>query len=179
MKIWLEDMATGKPANLSYKTTLSAGFDIPVRVGFDQQRGTNRIPLVRNSPATVVGTGLRLRYEATQEEIDQGLPFLMLTPRSSSVKNGIRLMNSPAVIDLDYEGEIMLQLKNEHPHHNALYIGDGDTYVQGMFISTFRGEFEILNKVRGTGGLGSTDEPKEEITKATKVATSKPSTAKK
>jgi dUTPase len=184
MRIWLEDIETGKPAELSYKTTLSAGFDIPCKVVFDEQRGITKIPLVRNSTPTVVSTGLRLRYEATEAEIASGLPFLMLVPRSSSVKHGIRLMNSPAVIDLDYEGEIVLQLQNEHPRHNAIYIGSGESYVQGMFISTVRADFEVVNKIRGKGGLGSTtttsqeEEPAKQIFKATKVATSKPSTTK-
>jgi len=59
----------------------------------------------------------------------------------------------------------------------VLYIGDGDNYVQGIVVSTIKADFEVLNKVRGEGGLGSTDEIKEEVVSTT--STSKPSTAKK
>lgn len=82
---------------------------------------------------------------------------LLVTPRSGlAYKYGVTVLNSPGLIDNDYEGEIGVILIN----HGAkeFVIEKGMRIAQLIPIPTVKFDFEnkLCDIVRGTGGFGST-----------------------
>ena len=74
-------------------------------------------------------------------------------PRSGlALKHGISLPNTPATIDSDYRGELMIALGNLRPTTFRI--------VQLIFarveVATFREVSELPASARGEGGFGST-----------------------
>jgi dUTP pyrophosphatase len=84
----------------------------------------------------------------------------LLLPKSGfSTKLGIKLGNDVGLIDSDYQGEIIVSLKNEGDQ--AQKIRHGDRIAQMLFLPTLRPQFNIVDEFslitdRGAGGFGST-----------------------
>lgn len=87
-----------------------------------------------------------------------GNMYLQIVPRSGiGFKTGVRLANTLAVIDSDYqnspnEGHIMLKLV---PGFKELSAQVGDRIAQGIFLKYYTTDDDNTEAVR-TGGLGST-----------------------
>lgn len=90
------------------------------------------------------------------------IPFmyeLLLRPRSGlAIRNGISLVNTPATLDEDYTGEIMVLLIN---HGEATFVvHHGDRIAQGSIhpvtrVTITEGVVDKKTK-RGSGKFGST-----------------------
>ena len=89
---------------------------------------------------------------------------LFLAPRSGlGCNNNIVLGNSIGIVDSDYQGEIILCVKNNSlPEHGELFfIEPGMKLAQGIFVRVEQVTFlavEDFDKIteRGAGGFGST-----------------------
>lgn len=91
-------------------------------------------------------------------EIPEGY-FGMIVPRSgSAIKHGLLVKNSPAIIDSDYRGEVLVALWNTG--HIEKEILTGDRIAQMLILPyvkvTVEEVDELLTTVRGEGGIGST-----------------------
>lgn len=84
---------------------------------------------------------------------------LILAPRSSNAKKGIRLGNGIGIIDQDYCGptdELKLALHNVS---DMPYIVEaGERIAQGMFVPVTRAQFEEVSELTSPnrGGFGTT-----------------------
>ncbi len=121
----------------------SAGYDL--RIALDV-----RIPV---GQSVLVGTGVKV-------EIPEGYTGFV-TPRSSTGKKGLSLTNTVAIIDSDYQGEILLDILNSG---RQTFLGyRGDRLFQLVIVPTFTDKilyvdtFETKTK-RSEGGFGSTGE---------------------
>ena len=83
----------------------------------------------------------------------------MIMPRSGLGVNGIMPANVLGLIDSDYQGELIVHLKN---HGNEKFlIQNGDRIAQLVFMPVEHVMFSIVDKFshitdRGEGGFGST-----------------------
>lgn len=90
---------------------------------------------------------------------DPGL-VAILAPRSGlGIKHGIVLANTIGVIDSDYQGEIMVGLRNQG---NSPYtVQPGERICQMLFMPVVQADLRVVaafseESVRGSGGFGST-----------------------
>ena len=83
----------------------------------------------------------------------------IIMPRSGLAVRGIMPANVLGLIDSDYQGELIVHLKN---HSNAEYVvQNGDRIAQLVFMPVFQAEFTVVDDwsvrtKRGEGGFGST-----------------------
>jgi dUTP pyrophosphatase len=83
----------------------------------------------------------------------------IIMPRSGLAVRGIMPANVLGLIDSDYQGELIVHLKN---HSNAAYlVQNGDRIAQLVFMPVFQAQFTIVDDwsvrtKRGEGGFGST-----------------------
>jgi len=83
----------------------------------------------------------------------------VIMPRSGLGIKGILPANVVGLIDSDYQGELIVHLKN---HSNAEHlIQNGDRIAQLVFMPVFQAHFTIVDDwsvrtKRGEGGFGST-----------------------
>lgn len=77
---------------------------------------------------------------------------LIITPRSSTCKRGLILMNSPSIIDADYHGEIMFPLYNLTAE--PITLQSGERVTQGIFLKY--GTLGDTVTQQRVGGFGST-----------------------
>lgn len=82
-----------------------------------------------------------------------------IRPRSGlALRHGITLPNTPATIDSDYRGELMIMLVNLG--HEAFEVTRGMRIAQMVIARvepvTFRAVAELPGSERGAGGFGST-----------------------
>lgn len=120
-------------------TQYSAGYDIftPVDIYLEPNQ------------EVVVKTGLR--YETT--EIDE---FVGLYPRSGlGFKYYCRLANTVGIVDADYEGEIMVKVRNES--NKKMFVDKGNAICQAIIQQYLRLEPDFRDDIERTGGFGSTD----------------------
>lgn len=124
--------------------------------------------------ATVGSAGMDLRaLEHTVIHPGETIPFSMgyriyigdhtlcgmIMPRSGLGIKGILPANVLGLIDSDYQGELIVHLKN---HSNAEYlIQNGDRIAQLVIMPVFQAQFTIVDDwsvrtKRGHGGFGST-----------------------
>ncbi len=90
-------------------------------------------------------------------EIPQGYE-MQVRPRSGlALKNGISVLNTPATIDSDYRGEVMIILINLSKEDFA--IKQNDRIAQGVIQEVMQVEFEetqnLSQSERGIKGFGS------------------------
>ena len=83
---------------------------------------------------------------------------VQLRPRSGlALKHGISLPNTPATIDSDYRGELMVALINWGPE--PFQVTRGMRIAQMMLARVERAAFQVVEElpvsVRGEGGFGS------------------------
>lgn len=121
-------------------TRLSAGSDI---------RSDEDVTIEPHSRA-LVHTGLFLRIPENF--------FLDIRPRSGlALKHGITLLNTPATIDADYRGEIMVLLFNTS--EKAFIIHTGDRIAQALLMRRYDITWKPVKSLdetsRGTDGFGS------------------------
>ena len=86
---------------------------------------------------------------------------IQIRPRSSLAKNWILIPNSPATIDNDYRGEIIVLLLNVGK--SVYQIKKGGKYAQLVISRVVRGvEFQLTEEVsgtqRGAKGFGSSND---------------------
>jgi len=103
----------------------------------------------------LIPTGVRVKIEPGW--------WLGLLPRSGhGFRYRVQLDNTMGVIDSDYyhadnEGHIMVKLSNDSLTGKHLRLNEGDSFVQGIFLS-----YGITRNDRAegerTGGFGSTDQ---------------------
>ena len=105
--------------------------------------------------AVKVGTGVKV-------EIPKGHMGLVV-PRSSTGKKGLELINTVGVIDSDYQGEIILNIRNVS---RETYLGyKYDALFQLIIVPIMTDTIVFVEKFntttdRGDGGFGSTDKEK-------------------
>jgi dUTP pyrophosphatase len=158
MKISLVDK-DGNPAEVSYATKYSAGFDIKADLTSLGRGESATVALPINGGARKIPTGLFLNVEG--EPDGNEVPALMIVPRSGKSLEGLRVSNSPGIIDADYEGEIMIIVDLDTPSVGyGRPIKHGDKIAQGVFIMVPRFDIEAQDVERGDGGFGSTDKKK-------------------
>lgn len=88
----------------------------------------------------------------------------LLIPRSSMGSCGLELVNTTGVIDSDYRGELIAQVRNKLADTTELRIRPGDRIVQLVIVPavtfatiTYKENFdENEATARGEGGFGST-----------------------
>lgn len=109
-------------------------------------------PIIKIKPngAVLIKTGLSF-------EIPKGFE-LQIRPRSSLAKKLITIPNSPATIDSDFRGEVMILLHNQG--NEMLEIEKGERIAQGIICPVYQANFQIVEELsetsRGSGGFGST-----------------------
>ena len=83
-----------------------------------------------------------------------------ILPRSGlATKHGIKLANTVGLIDSDYQGEIIVALKNDSDR--IFTVNPLDRIAQLVILPTFRAQFNVVDEFssvteRGDGGFGST-----------------------
>ncbi|BBK29955.1 deoxyuridine 5'-triphosphate nucleotidohydrolase [Allostella humosa] len=133
-----------------YQTPMAAGIDLVACLDLP-------LALHPQAPAILVPTGIAIHMA------DPGMAA-MLYPRSGLAhKKGLVLGNGVAVIDPDYQGEIMVSVWNRNPTSgmDVITIQPGDRIAQMVFVPILRPELTVVAEFsapsdRGTGGFGST-----------------------
>lgn len=124
----------------AHETSLSTGFDLVAAI--------NDPAKLHPGKREIIPTGLRLK-----KPLPLGVDFQIRSRSGLAARNGVFVLNSPATIDADYEGEILVILANLG---DVLYtITRGMRIAQGV-LSTFTQLESKKDKERGSGGLGST-----------------------
>jgi dUTP pyrophosphatase len=124
------------------QTTGSAGYDVcSADADFTLQPSERRL----------VRTGLALAIPAGFEA--------QIRPRSGlALKHGLTLPNTPATIDSDYRGELMIAMINLGTA--AVTVARGTRIAQMVFQRVEAVELKLVNALphseRGAGGFGST-----------------------
>lgn len=126
-----------------YESSGAAGLDVPAALREPQTIAPGEVARVP--------TGLQLEIPAGYE--------LQLRPRSGlAARHGLTLANSPATIDSDYRGEVLVLLHNLGPE--PVVIERGTRIAQMVLQRVPRLEWEetaaLAETARGEGGLGST-----------------------
>lgn len=136
------------PHPLEYKTVLSSGIDVPALL-VDVKGEKYKITLLPGE-RKAIPTGYCCKLNPNYE--------LQIRPRSGlALKHGITVLNSPATIDADYEGHIMVILINLDNDYEYT-INDGDRIAQ-FVVAPIERELNYVNfksDLRGENGFGST-----------------------
>lgn len=135
---------TSPKAHMPRRMTIGAG-------GFDLEACLDMPMFIPPGATCLVPTGLRL-------EIPQMAAALIL-PRSGLSLAGVRIANSPGLIDADYRGEIMVALHNTQ---DVAYVVEPFSRVAQLLVIsltavTFTEAEDLSESSRGAGGFGSTD----------------------
>lgn len=81
-----------------------------------------------------------------------------IRPRSSSIKRGLVVPNSPGTIDSDYRGEVRVLLRNVSPQ--PVTVQRGDRIAQMVIKEVPQVNLVVVDAIsdteRGAGGFGST-----------------------
>lgn len=91
-------------------------------------------------------------------EIPRGY-YIEVKPRSGlASKRQLIILNSPAIIDSDYRGEVMVYMKSLNST-DSVVINEGDRFAQMSLKKVLDFEFEEVEELtkteRGAGGFGS------------------------
>ena len=87
--------------------------------------------------------------------------FALLAPRSSLGIRGIHLANLVGIIDSDYQGELIVHLKDKSRHPEPYIVEEGQRIAQLLVLQYHPVVWEVVDKFsysseRGEGGFGST-----------------------
>lgn len=135
-----------KGESLHYATEGSIGFDLYASVDHKIE--------IKSMSRLLIPTGVRIYSPETS---------WFIYPRSGiAAKFGVTLMNSVAVIDSDYLGEIKVCLFNSG--ENTFVVEPGMRIAQGVINNVDKFEFKEIDEAsfenihteRGAGGFGST-----------------------
>lgn len=132
----------------------SAGYDLHC-VNWEKgtpKTGYERLFEIRPRQIVDFGTGTRLHIK--NPDIVGNLYL-----RSSWCKKGLQLTNSVGVIDSDYQGEIICQVRNDSDR--PVFVERGDRFAQIVFHRIVRPWLRKVSRFseetsRGEGGFGST-----------------------
>jgi len=91
-------------------------------------------------------------------EIPEGYEMQIRSRSGLAVNHGVAVLNSPATIDSDYRGELMVILTN---HGDAAYeVRSGDRIAQLLLAEVIRMKPTVVESLSSTGraggGLGHT-----------------------
>jgi len=107
--------------------------------------------LITNGKLVKVHTGLAV-------EIQEGY-CLEIYPRSGIASNGVIIPNSPAVIDSDYRGEVIICLYGLFVNR-IMSFGVGSKIAQARLVKLVPTSIKVVSNLsetkRGSGGFGST-----------------------
>lgn len=137
----LVNLDMSEATHLFYATRLSACFDIPA----------NENVVIPAGEVRLVSTGLRLLRNFSTYQLFE----LQLRSRSGlAVNNYVSVLNAPATIDIDFEGEIKVILMN---HGKLEYrVSKGERIAQATFAPVHRClSVRVLDNDRCEGGFGS------------------------
>lgn len=102
---------------------------------------------------TVIDTGVRFDGDVCNRFSLDSMWFMGIVPRSGlSFKYGLRIINTVAIIDMDYRDTIKLKITVDAPYRLA----KGDRFAQGILIPFGIFYDEIEPKTARIGGFGST-----------------------
>jgi dUTP pyrophosphatase len=158
--------------NLTYATSGSAAADLHADVA--RVKGTREGPRFlmqhrehpeRDTMDMQPGDRLKVPTGVMAKDVFDRLPksdnyeyALQVLPRSGLSWNGLCIVNSPGLIDPDYEGEILVAL--EHVGYEdgpGIVINQGDRIAQLIAVPFIRiPGVPAGTGVRGNGGFGST-----------------------
>lgn len=142
-RLKIEVINTSKNKLPEYSTIMSAGMDI---------RSNNADPIVLGPlERCLVPTGLHIALPKGYEA--------QIRPRSGlAIKKGITVCNSPATIDADFRGEVMVILINLSS--DFFEINNGDRIAQMVIARHEQAEWTEVQTLdeteRGSGGFGHT-----------------------
>ena len=96
-------------------------------------------------------------------EVPKGYGLFIYSRSGQGFKNHVTLVNGTGLIDSDYRGEVMVELRNDHP--DKVYTYNRDTAIaQGVILEVPRIKFNVVESLtttkRGEKGFGSTDKEK-------------------
>lgn len=93
-------------------------------------------------------------------EIPEGHAMFVFSRSGQGFKKDIRLANCVGVIDSDYRGELMVKLAYDGWRGGNSLAHEGDRVAQAVILPVPKVAFEevsqLVNTLRGNGGLGST-----------------------
>lgn len=139
---------------------LSDNAVLPVRgtpgsAGYDLYLPTDTPETVTIYPGEVKSFCLGFAIDLCSPEI-----VMLMFPRSGTGSGGLHLANVCGVIDSDYQGEVILKLKNNS--NDRLLINSKKAVAQALFVPIFEMQARTVGEFtrgtdRGAGGFGSTD----------------------
>lgn len=125
-----------------YESAGAAGFDIRANI--------KEVLTIFKGQTILVPTGLYPRMDP-----DGGIELQIRSRSGMSYKKGLIVLNAPATIDPDYEGEIMVLLHNASDRLQV--IQPKDRIAQGVFSKFVRPKhMSVAQVTRGVQGFGST-----------------------
>lgn len=137
---------------------LGEGAIMPTRAtegssGYDFYCYSSDIKVLMPGASATIHTGVSLHI------LDPSVALLMFSRSGHGFKHSVRLINSVGVIDSDYQGEIMVKLRNDGP--DPFEIKRDDKIAQGVFTKTPTPMWRLVKEFtsttdRGRGGFGST-----------------------
>ncbi len=134
----------------NYFTTIRSDVPAPVRAtrgaaGWDLRAAVDA--RVEPQDWTLVPTGYGVRVPA-------GYVGLVCPRSGLAVHHGLTVLNSPGVIDPDYEGELQVILANHSAY--PVDIGEGDRIAQLLIVPSLDAGAPATGVRRGIAGFGST-----------------------
>ncbi len=142
-------------SNMKYATDGSAAIDLVACLD-DDDTGNSLRP---NGNCIRPGNSFKCKTGLSIHIADIGMAAIIL-PRSGMGSKGIVLANTIGLIDSDYQGEIIVTLKNTN-RIDSFIVNDGDRIAQMIFVPILHPilveveEFSTKTN-RGDGGFGST-----------------------
>lgn len=109
--------------------------------------------MIRGGDIAQLATGLAF-------EIPPDYVMMVFSRSGHGFKDQIRLSNCVGIIDSDYRGEVMVQLKLDNRGPMQKDFNPGDRIAQAMIVPRPRVLFDLVDELggtdRGVGGFGST-----------------------
>lgn len=130
----------------------AAGFDIYANIIYKDNKIIDNLTEVSIQPGerVIFGTNYAL-------EIPEGY-YLDICPRSgNAINRGLQVANSPARIDSDYRGEILVGIRNTSNDTQLVHLGDriAQCTLHKIIPTNFKEVNELSNTKRNNKGLGS------------------------
>lgn len=139
------------------KLTIPIKLDEGAIVPFYGSKGAACFDIVAKSINYLPSTEIMVVHTGLYFAIPEGYK-LTVQPRSSFTGCDWVLQNSPAQIDSDYRGELILKFK-QFGTGNFPY-KEGERCAQGAIEEVIQANFQVVSNLsqtdRGTGGFGST-----------------------
>ena len=149
MKIEIQTL-NGTPVPM-YQSNGAAAVDLTAVIECNQHGRKSSMIALDTGVTLKFKTGIKLNMK------DRGV-CAMILPRSGLGLKGINLANTTGLVDSDYQGEIVVALKNTG---FSRFISHGDRIAQMIFLPVITAEFVQVDSFsteteRGESGFGST-----------------------